>query len=70
MRCVQWGVGASTGSASVDTVIFFFVCLPLTAFAERLVAGARGRLLPPWVTDVGGIRSEASSGLPPPLQSF
>ena len=43
-----------------------FEILPLTAFAERLVAGARGRLLPPWVTDAGGIRSEASSGLPPP----
>ena len=46
--------------------MFALKLLPLTAFVERLVAGARGRLPPPWVTDAGGIRSEASSGLPPP----
>ena len=33
---------------------------------DRLRAVARGRLLPPCANGAGGIRSEASSGLPPP----
>ena len=42
-QCVQWGDSASTGSASVDTVVFFALnFLLLTAVVERLMAVARG----------------------------
>ena len=37
--------------------------LPLTAFAERLVAVARGSLTPPDAREVGGTYSVATSGL-------
>ncbi|MBQ1869974.1 MAG: hypothetical protein II146_05825 [Treponema sp.] len=65
----ECGVAAQGDRGFVNVTV---VCLEI--FATYGICGttrgwSEGETSPPWVTDAGGIRSEASSGLPP-LQSF